>query len=133
MHHNKYSFGWILILALAAAGFAADTHPLSGAWKGTWAGGGSGNFDMNFTLTADGKLGGTVAVTSDMGNYNASFSSAVFSAGKLAAAYDYPPDPQGEITLNGNFDAKSGNGTWSLGAKGQPSQSIAAGTWKVAR
>jgi hypothetical protein len=130
---RNYKFGLMLMFALVAVGFAAEGNPLSGAWKGTWAGGGGGDFDMNFAPAADGKLTGTVAVTTDMGNYNATFSSATFKDGKFAAAYDYPPDVQGEITLTGSFGPKTGTGTWSLGAKGQPSQSMAAGAWKVAR
>jgi hypothetical protein len=130
---RNYQFGLLMMFALLAVGIAADTNPLAGIWKGTWAGGGSGDFDLNFAQAAGGKLTGTVAVTTDMGNYNATFTSITFKDGKFAAAYDYPPDPQSEITMMGNFDANSGNGTWSLGAKGQPSQSMAGGTWKVAR
>jgi hypothetical protein len=131
---RNYKIALVMTWALVAVGLAADSNSLAGPWKGTWAGGGgAGGFDMNFAVAADGKLTGTVAVTTDMGNYNASFSSATFAGGKLAAAYDYPPDPQGEVTLAGSFDAKAGSGTWSLAAKGQPAQSMAGGTWKVAR
>jgi hypothetical protein len=130
---RNHKFSWLLIFALVGVGFAADGDRLLGAWQGSWAGGGSGDFNLNFAQTADGKLTGAVAVTTDMGNYNATFSTITFKDGKFAAAYDYPPDVQGEITMTGSFEAKTGNGTWSLGAKGQPNQSMAAGTWQVAR
>jgi hypothetical protein len=130
---RNYKYGLLVAVALAAVAMAAEHSPLAGAWQGTWAGGGSGDFDLNFAQAADGKLTGTVAVTTDMGNYNATFSSITFQDGKFAAAYDYPPDVQGEITMTGSFDAKTGSGSWSLGPKGQASQSMAAGTWKVAR
>jgi hypothetical protein len=131
---RNYKIALVMTWALVAVGLAADSNPLAGAWKGTWDGGsGGGGFDMNFAVSSDGKLGGTVAVTTGMGNYNAAFSTATFVGGKLTAAYDYPPDLQGEVTLAGSFDAKAGSGTWSLAAKGQPAQSMAGGTWKVAR
>ena len=132
MRNNKFAL--LLAFAWVAVAFAAQSNPLAGAWKGNWSGGGGGGgFDMTFAASADGRLTGTVAVTTDMGNYNATFSAASFKDGRLTAAYDYPPDVQGEVTLAGSFDANSGSGTWSLGAKGQPSQAMAAGTWKVAR
>jgi hypothetical protein len=38
---RNYKFGLMLMFALVAVGFAAG-NPLSGAWKGTWAGGAKG-------------------------------------------------------------------------------------------
>ena len=68
-----------------------------------------------------------------MGDYNAKFSTVTVAADKLTGAYDYPPDPQGEVTIIGSFDPKNATGTWSLGAKGQSGQQAIAGTWKVSK
>ena len=68
-----------------------------------------------------------------MGDYNAKFSTVALAADKLTGAYDYPPDPQGEVTIVGSFDPKNAAGTWSLGAKGQSGGQSFAGTWKVSK
>jgi hypothetical protein len=118
-------------LKLAAA---ADGDQYVGTWKGTWeGGGGSGRFDMTLARGGDGKLAVTVSVGTDMGDYNAAFSTATLAAGKLAGAYDYPPDPQGEVIIAGSFEPKNATGTWTLGPKGQPGGQSIAGTWKVAK
>jgi hypothetical protein len=49
-----------------------------------------------------------------MGDYNAKFRTATLTGDKLTGAYDYPPDPQGEVTVTGSFELKSAMGTWSL-------------------
>jgi hypothetical protein len=123
---------WAAIpLEIAAA---ADGDQFIGTWKGTWeGGGGSGRFDMTLARGSDGKLAVTVSVGMDTGEYNAAFSTVTMTAGKLAGAYDYPPDPQGEVTIAGSFDPKNATGTWSLAAKGQPGGQSIAGTWKVAK
>jgi hypothetical protein len=113
---------------------AADGDQYVGTWKGTWEGGGaSGRFDLTFARGSDGKIAASVSVGSDMGDYNAKFSTVSFSADKLAGAYDFPPDPQGEVTIAGSFDPKNASGTWSLGAKGQSGGQAFAGTWKVSK
>jgi hypothetical protein len=113
---------------------AAADDPYVGTWKGSWEGGGaSGRFDLTFTRGSDGKLAGSVSVGTDMGDYNATFSSVAIAADKLTGAYDYPPDPQGEVTLAGSFESKNAAGTWSLGAKGQAGQQAITGTWKVSK
>ena len=105
-----------------------------GTWKGSWEGAGSsGSFDLSFATGADGKLSGKVAVGTDQGHYNAPFTKLALQGGALESSYDYPLDAQGEVTLAGKFDAKAGSGTWSLGAKGNPAQSVVAGTWKVSK
>jgi hypothetical protein len=125
------SLGAAMQLDLAAA---ADGDQYLGTWKGTWeGGGGTGRFDMTVARGNDGKLAASVSVGTDMGDYNANFSTVSLVAGKLAGAYDYPPDPQGEVTIAGSFDPKNATGTWSLGAKGQPGGQSIAGTWKVAK
>ena len=111
---------------------AADGDQYVGIWKGTWEGAGAGGrFDLTFTRGSDGKLAASVSVGSDMGDYNAKFSALTVTGDKLAGAYEYPPDPQGEVTITGSFEAKDAIGTWSLGAKGKPGGQAIAGTWKV--
>jgi len=123
---------WAAIPLRSAA--AADGDQYIGTWKGTWEGaGGSGRFDMTLARGSDGKLAATVSVGTDMGDYNAAFSTVTMTGGKLAGAYDYPPDPQGEVTIVGSFDPKNAAGTWSLGPKGQPGGQSIAGTWKIAK
>jgi hypothetical protein len=113
---------------------AADGDQYVGTWKGQWeGGGGSGRFDLTFVLGSDGKLAAMVSVGTDMGDYNAKFSSVAFAGEKLAGAYDYPPQPQGEVIIAGSFDPKTATGTWALGAKGQPGGQSITGTWKVSK
>jgi len=113
---------------------AADGDQYVGTWKGSWEGGGAtGRFDLTFARGSDGKISGSVSVGTDMGDYNANFSSVAIAVNKLTGAYDYPPDPQGEVTIIGSFDPKNATGTWSLGAKGQSGQQAIAGTWKVSK
>jgi hypothetical protein len=127
----------VLLAIMCAAGHfgvasAADGDQYVGTWKGTWEGGGAGGrFDLTFAKGAGGKLLASVSVGTDMGDYNAKFSTVTVSGDKLTGAYDYPPDPQGEVTITGSFDPKNAIGTWSLGAKGQPGGQAIAGTWKV--
>jgi hypothetical protein len=111
---------------------AAEGDQYVGTWKGTWEGAGAGGrFDLTFARGGDGKLAASVSVGTDMGDYNAKFSKMTLTGDKLAGAYDYPPDPQGEVIVTGTFDPKNATGTWSLGAKGQPGGQAIAGTWKV--
>jgi hypothetical protein len=113
---------------------AADGDQYVGTWKGSWEGGGAtGRFDLTFLRGSDGKLAASVSVGTDMGDYNAKFSTLGFALDKLTGAYDYPPDPQGEVIIVGSFDPKNATGTWSLGAKGQSGGQSFAGTWKVSK
>jgi hypothetical protein len=130
----------VLMLAIiCAAGqigvaAAADGDQYVGIWKGTWEGAGAGGrFDLTFTRSTDGKLAASVSVGSDMGDYNAKFGTLTITGDKLAGAYEYPPDPQGEVTITGSFEPKDAIGTWSLGAKGKPGAQAIAGTWKVTK
>jgi hypothetical protein len=88
---------------------------------------------MTLARGSDGKLAATVSVGTDMGDYNAAFSTVTMTGGKLTGAYDYPPGPQGEVTIAGSFEPKNATGTWSLAPKGQPGGQSIAGTWKVAK
>jgi len=113
---------------------AADGDQYVGTWKGTWEGAGAGGrFDMTFNKGSDGKLAASVSVGTEMGDYNAKFSTVTVTGDKLAGAYDYPPDPQGEVIITGSFDPKNAIGTWSLAAKGQAGGQAIAGTWKVTK
>jgi len=113
---------------------AAEGDQYAGTWKGTWEGAGAGGrFDLIIARGSDGKLAASVSVGTDMGDYNAKFSKTTLTSDKLAGAYDYPPDPQGEVIITGSFDPKNATGTWSLGAKGQPGGQAIAGTWKVSK
>jgi hypothetical protein len=123
---------WLGLQIHAAA--AVEGEQYVGSWTGTWEGGGSGRFDMTLELGSDGKITGGVNVGTDQGDYTARFSKAVFTGNQLAATYDYPLDSQGEVTIAGTFDDKTGTGTWGLGAKGQSeAQAVASGTWKTAK
>ena len=132
----------VIVLVLAGmwtavqlgAASAAESVQYIGTWKGTWEGAGAGGrFDLTFARGSDGKLAASVSVGTDMGDYNAKFSTIAVTGEKFAGAYDYPPDPQGEVTITGSFDPKTAIGTWSLGAKGQPGGQAIAGTWKVTK
>jgi hypothetical protein len=135
---------WVTVALIAAIGAGAlgaqtqaakpaDGEQFVGDWTGTWEGGGTGKFDIKFERGADGAITGGVSVGTDMGDYTAKFSTVKFEGGKLTARYDYTPDPQGEISVTGNFEAKQATGTWSLGAKGQAGQGMAEGTWTVTK
>ena len=139
MRPHKIAVVVVLMLAIiCAAGqrgaSAADGDQYVGTWKGTWEGAGAGGrFDLTFVKGSDGKLAASVSVGTDMGDYNAKFSTVTVTGDKLAGAYDYPPDPQGEVTITGSFDPKNAIGNWSLGAKGQPGGQAIAGSWKVTK
>jgi len=125
-------FGWAFIgcLCLAAGAFAAKDAGIVGTWNGTWEGGGAGGrFDLTITQAGE-KLGGKVDVGQDTGDYSADFTSAAMDGGKFKARYDYPPEPQAEIVLEGAFTGSDATGTWSMVQKGG-TDSFAAGTWTV--
>lgn len=125
---------WAALQFDVTAAVAAEGDQYMGTWKGTWEGAGAGGrFDLTFARGSDGKLAASVSVGTDMGDYNAKFSKVALTGDKLAGAYDYPPDPQGEVIITGSFDPKNATGTWSLGAKGQPGGQAIAGTWKVSK
>jgi hypothetical protein len=127
-------FAGIWAAVQLGAASAAEGDQYIGTWKGTWEGAGAGGrFDLTFARGSDGKLAASVSVGTDMGDYNAKFHTIAVTGEKLAGAYDYPPDPQGEVTITGSFDPKTAIGTWSLGAKGQSGGQAIAGTWKVTK
>lgn len=134
MFRKRVQMGLVALvgcLALIAVVVHANDQ-FVGAWAGSWEGAGSGGrFDI--TLTKDGAaFGGKVDVGQDTGDYTAMFSTAAFEGGKLKARYDYPPEPQAEIVLEGAFEASKATGTWSMVQKGG-SESFAAGSWTVTK
>jgi hypothetical protein len=140
MRTQKFAVVALVILASvwAAVQFgvasAADGDRYVGTWKGTWEGAGAGGrFDLTVVRGGDGKLAASVSVGTEMGDYDAKFSTVTLTADRLAGAYDYPPDPQGEVMINGSFNPKSATGTWSLQPKGQTGGQAIAGTWKVSK
>ena len=115
---------------LIATAFAADEF--LGSWTGTWEGAGSGG-NFNITLTNDGgKLGGKVDVGQDTGDYSATFSTISLEGGAFKARYDYTPDPQAEIILEGTFAGKEAKGSWAMVQKGG-NEPFFNGTWEVTR
>jgi hypothetical protein len=127
-----FASAWVAAAQIGASAADGDQHV--GTWKGTWEGAGAGGrFDLTVARGSDGKLAASVSVGSEQGDYNAKFSTVTLTGDKLAGAYDYPPDPQGEVTITGSFNLKDAAGTWSLGAKGQSGGQTIAGTWKVSK
>jgi hypothetical protein len=117
-------------LFLAAAVHAAKDADFLGSWTGTWEGGGAGGrFDITVAKNGD-VLGGKVDVGQDTGDYTAAFTKASLEGGKFNGRYDYTPDPQAEIVLEGAFEGTDGKGTWTMVQKGG-TDSFAAGTWAV--
>jgi hypothetical protein len=142
MRNLKIKLGFWLLLASVMLGasvapvLAADGDQYLGSWAGTWAGqdGSSGHFQLTLQRGADGKLGGSIAVSQEGGaDYTAPLKNTAFAGDKFTAAYE-PPDGQSEINMKGTFGAKGGDGDWALGAKNQPANPpLAAGTWKIAK
>jgi hypothetical protein len=117
-------------MCLAVAVYAAGNAALLGQWSGDWEGGGAGG-SFNITLTQSGDaIGGKVDVGQDTGDYSSNFTTASLEGGKFKAKYDFPPEPQAEIVLEGTFEGASGSGTWTMVQKGG-SDAFAAGTWTV--
>jgi hypothetical protein len=142
MRNQKIKTGFWLLLASVmfsaciAPAMAADGDQYLGSWAGTWAGqdGSSGHFQLTLQRGADGKLGGSIAVSQEGGSdYTAPLKNTAFAGDKFTAAYE-PPDGQSEINMKGTFGAKGGDGDWALGPKNQPANPpLAAGTWKIAK
>jgi len=127
-----------LIASIGASGLGAhsdaaapaDGEQFVAAWSGTWEGGGSGKFDMKFERASDGEAPRDVLVGTDGGDYTAKFDTISFTGGKMNGRYPYPLDSQGEIIIEGNFDAAAATGTWALVQKGT-TQAFINGTWSV--
>ncbi len=139
---KRRGFTFAMLAVLCAGGFVAHSNAAKpaegeqfvGSWVGSWEGGGGGKFDMKLEQGADGAITGGVEVGTDMGDYKATFHKLSFTAGKMSGQYDYPPDNQGdnqgEIILEGNFEAAKASGTWTLVQKGGKDP-FAGGTWAM--
>ena len=129
---------WVTLALLATLGLgsysiaAVEGEQFVAAWAGSWEGGGTGKFDMKFERGADGSVKGSVAVGTDGGDYTATFDTLSFQGGKMTGRYAYPLDTQGEIVIEGNFEAAAATGTWTLVQKGT-NQPFFNGTWKVSK
>jgi hypothetical protein len=128
-----------MVAVLGTAGLAGysnaadpvDSRQFVGTWDGSWeGGGGGGKFNIKYERNSDGTLKGGVDVSTDGGDYKASFVDLSFTGGKMTARYEYPLDAQGEIILDGSFDAAKASGTWKLVQKGGTDAFI-SGTWTV--
>ena len=69
-------------------------------------------------------------VGQDTGDYSATFSTTSLTDGKFMARYDYPPEPQAEIVLDGKIEGAKASDTWTMVQKGG-SDAFASGTWTV--
>lgn len=137
MKRRWLTFALVAVLGTGGlVGYSNAADPVAGsqfvgAWDGTWeGGGGSGKFNIKYERGSDGALKGSVDVGTDGGDYKAAFVNLVFTGGKMAARYEYPLDTQGEIILDGDFDAAKATGTWKLIQKGGTDAFI-SGTWTV--
>ena len=124
----------ILAVALAVSfvavvRLAAQADAMAGQWSGTWDGAGSGSFDLHLQKK-DASLAGTVAVTTDGGNYDAELKGVAVSGKDLKATYDFPLDPSAEVALTAKFDGEKVNGTWTLRPKGGGAE-VASGTFAL--
>lgn len=118
-----------LVGCLMLVGVQASDQFL-GTWSGTWEGGGAGGSLVLTIAKSGGALGGKVDVGQDTGDYSSTFSSASFDGSKFTARYDYTPDPQAEIVLEGAFQGDAASGTWTMVQKGG-SDAFSAGNWSV--
>jgi hypothetical protein len=133
---------WLTLAMVAVLGTAGlvgysnaadpvDSRRFVGTWDGSWeGGGGGGKFNIKYERTSDGTLQGSVDVGTDGGDYKANFVALSFTGGKMTARYEYPLDTQGEIVLDGDFDAAKASGTWKLVQKGGTDPFV-SGTWTV--
>jgi hypothetical protein len=118
-----------LVVSMAIANSAGD-DPYVGTWVGTWEGGGTGRFDMTIERDPSGTLTGGVSVGTDQGDYVARFKELSIEGGKMKAKYDFTPDPQAEVAIDGTFTDADAQGQWQLQPQGQD-QAFAGGTWAV--
>ena len=134
---NRRSMLLALLAMVACAGHdgssmaaeTADGRKFLGAWRGTWAGDGTGQFEFELEPADDGAVGGRVLVGADTGEYTARFATLTFSGSRMLGRYDYPYD-DAEIVIEGAFGAATAAGVWKLVAK-SGNQVLLSGTWTV--
>jgi hypothetical protein len=117
--------------AVAASAAVAQNDAIAGQWSGTWDGAGSGNFDLRLQKK-DAGVAGTVAVTTENGNYDAELKGVTVSGQELKATYDFPLDPSSEVAMTTKFEGDKATGTWVLRAKGGGGE-VASGTFALTR
>ena len=128
---------WVFVFgAMCAAAQRGGEGPSSGeqflgTWRGTWAGAGTGGFELTLEKGQDNAVTGRVSVTGEP-TYKATLKTLTFDGKKLSAKYDFPPDEAGEVVLAASFEDKSAKGTWSLREKASGNE-VASGTWTVTR
>jgi len=128
---------WVFVFgAMCAAAQRGGEGPSSGeqflgTWTGTWAGAGTGGFELTLEKGQDNAVTGRVSVTGEP-TYKAALKTCTFDGRKLSATYDFPPDEAGEVVLAASFEDKSAKGTWSLREKASGNE-VASGTWTVTR
>ncbi len=126
-----FVFGALCSAAQRGSEGASSGEPFVGTWPGTWEGAGStGSFEVTFEKGKDGAVTGKVSVTQP--DYKATFKTLSFDGKKMTATYDFPPDPSGEVSLTGVFEAETAKGTWSIREKSTKNEAM-TGTWTVAR
>jgi hypothetical protein len=113
----------------ATQGAAGTGSEFLGTWSGTWEGAGSGGFELTLEKGNDNALTGRVSVTGEP-TYKATLKTVSFDGKKMNATYDFPEDPQIEITLVATFDGKEAKGTWTAR---QGASEAASGTWQVTK
>jgi hypothetical protein len=128
-------FGLALLLMMAIAPSTvvrasqdATAPPLVGTWSGSWEGmGASGGFELTLEKGKDGPAG-RVSVTGDP-TYKATLKTAAVDGKKFTAKYDFPPDEQLEVALEGTIEGDAIKGTWVVRSK--DAGEVASGSWNV--
>ena len=111
-------------------GSSSTGEEFVGVWSGKWEGAGaSGGFELTLEKIKDG-VAGKVSVTGEP-TYQAAFKKLSFDGKKMSAAYDFPPNEEGEVVLAVTFDGKKASGSWTLRAKA--GGDFASGTVDVTR
>jgi hypothetical protein len=135
MKPRFFGLAVLLILAFASAPTAARPRQDAaasapfGTWSGSWEGmGASGGFELTIEKGKDGPAG-RVSVTGDP-TYKATLKSAGVDGKKLTAKYDFPPDEQLEVALEGTIEGDSIKGTWVVRSKPDGGE-VASGSWNV--
>lgn len=138
MRHGYFVGLWLVtVMAVCGAaqrdaGHSSESDQLLGTWSGSWeGGGGSGGFELTLEREKDAPISGKVSVTGDV-EYETALKTVSFDGGRMTATYDFPENPDLEITLAATFEGESASGTWSAREKGTGNETSNGG-WKVKR
>jgi hypothetical protein len=127
-------WAWVIVLgavcSAAQAGKPAGEQYV-GTWTGTWEGAGSsGGFELTLEMDKEKNgVGGRVSVTGEP-TYQATLKTVAFDGQKMAATYDFPPEPSVEVRLACSFEGDTAKGTWSVFEKAGGTE-VMSGTWAV--